>query len=212
MVIGMSRWTSVKRRLTPSFRRLVSLSTDQGRARLLLALLIVAAAVGVAWLGRQSYVVHQLRRGVGDTWFHTADGRRWFRLDEQRQDVPLDAIAPHLGNAFVAVEDHRFFMHHSEPTVAMAAATAHQHTMLITVLAKLDTSAVASTSGAKARALIYNVRVGVLGTAMARADRTLAGVPPRQFRRRDDSALPPVARPQELCHTSVVMTQERPVT
>jgi penicillin-binding protein 1A len=48
---------------------------------------------------------------VGDTTFYSADGRRWFHMDEQRQDVPLERIAPLLQQAVVAVEDHRFYRH-----------------------------------------------------------------------------------------------------
>ncbi len=72
---------------------------------------VVAGVVLMAWSAKQSWAVHKLTRGVGDTWFHTADGRRWFRLDEQRQDVQLSAIAPHLQQAFIAIEDHRFYFH-----------------------------------------------------------------------------------------------------
>jgi penicillin-binding protein 1A len=96
--------------------------TDLGRAKLLLAVFIVAAVVGTIWLARQSYGVYQLKRGVGDTWFHTADGRRWFRLDEQRQDVPITAISPHLQHAFVAVEDHRFYLHPGVDPIALGRA------------------------------------------------------------------------------------------
>ena len=60
---------------------------------------------------RQGWAVYKLRRGVGDTWFYAADGRAWFRMDEQRRDVPLDDIAPDLQHAFIAVEDHRFYHH-----------------------------------------------------------------------------------------------------
>jgi membrane peptidoglycan carboxypeptidase len=88
----------------------------------LLLAVIVVGAVGVAWLAKQSYSVHQLTRGVGDTWFHAADGRRWFRLDEQRHDVAIAAISPHLQNAFVAVEDHRFFIHPGVDPIALARA------------------------------------------------------------------------------------------
>ena len=35
--------------------------------------------------------------------FFGADGRPWFALDEQRRDVPLDQISPHLRRAVVAV-------------------------------------------------------------------------------------------------------------
>ena len=101
---------------------LVRLRTDLGRAKYLLYAFIIAAAVGSAWLGKQSYSVYRLTRGVGDTWFHTADGRRWFRLDEQRHDVPIAAISPHLQHAFVAVEDHRFFLHAGVDPIALGRA------------------------------------------------------------------------------------------
>jgi penicillin-binding protein 1A len=96
--------------------------TDLGRAKLLLAVFIAVAIAGTIWLSRQSYVVYRLTRGVGDTWFHSADGRRWFRLDEQRQDVPIAAIAPHLQQAFVAVEDHRFYLHPGLDPIALGRA------------------------------------------------------------------------------------------
>lgn len=75
------------------------------------ACLVAAAAVGVVWTMRQGWAVFSLRRGVGDTWFYGADGRPWFRMDEQRHDVPLSEIAPDLQHAVIAVEDHRFFHH-----------------------------------------------------------------------------------------------------
>src|ERR671913_644362 len=99
-----------------------SLRTDLGRAKFLLYAVIVVVAIGVVWIAKQSYSVHKLTRGVGDTWFHTADGRQWFRLDEQRPDVPIAAISPHLQNAFVAVEDHRFFIHPGVDPIALARA------------------------------------------------------------------------------------------
>ncbi|MGE0359485.1 MAG: transglycosylase domain-containing protein [Vicinamibacterales bacterium] len=98
------------------------LRTDRGRAKLLLGAVIVAAAVASVWLGRQTYAVHRLTRGVGDTWFHTADGERWFRLDEARHDVPIDAVARHLQQAFVAVEDHRFYRHPGLDPIAIGRA------------------------------------------------------------------------------------------
>ena len=73
--------------------------------------LVAVTAVVVIWSMRQGWAVYKLRRGVGDTWFYSADGQPWFRMDEQRHDVTLDAIAPALRNAVVAVEDHRFYHH-----------------------------------------------------------------------------------------------------
>jgi len=84
--------------------------------------LIVASAVAVTWTVRQTYLVYKLRRGVGDTWFLAADGRKWFRLDEQRRDVPLSEIPPHLRNAFVAIEDHRFYSHIGVDPIALGRA------------------------------------------------------------------------------------------
>jgi 1A family penicillin-binding protein len=96
--------------------------TDLGRAKYLLYAFLVAAAVMFGWVATQSHAVYQLTRGVGDTWFHTADGRRWFRLDEQRHDVPIASISTHLQNAFVAVEDHRFFLHPGVDPIALGRA------------------------------------------------------------------------------------------
>ena len=98
------------------------LGTDRGRARLLLYGLILIGGLGLVWLTTQSYAVYKLTRGVGDTWFHAADGKPWFRLDEQRHDVPIAAISPHLQHAFVAVEDHRFFLHPGVDPIALGRA------------------------------------------------------------------------------------------
>jgi 1A family penicillin-binding protein len=75
------------------------------------AALVAGGAISVVWMSRYAVVVHRLTRGVGDTIFYAADGRPWFRLDEQRHDVPLTAISPDLQRAIVAVEDKRFFRH-----------------------------------------------------------------------------------------------------
>lgn len=81
-------------------------------ARLLLFLLVLGG-IGITawWVARYSLAVHRLARGVGDTVFYGADSKPWFRLDEQRRDVPLDQIASDLQHAVVAVEDHRFYAH-----------------------------------------------------------------------------------------------------
>jgi 1A family penicillin-binding protein len=96
--------------------------TDLGRAKYLLYGFLVSAAVTFGWFATQSYAVYKLTRGVGDTWFHSADGQRWFRLDEQRHDVPITAVSTHLQNAFVAVEDHRFFLHPGVDPIALGRA------------------------------------------------------------------------------------------
>lgn len=90
--------------------------------------LVIASAIGLTWLARQTYLVYKLRRGVGDTWFLAADGKPWFRLDEHRRDVPLAEIPQHVRDAFVAVEDHRFYRHIGVDPIALGRAVVHNLT------------------------------------------------------------------------------------
>jgi len=90
-------------------------------AGLYLALVVVTAVV-VVWSMRQGWAVYKLRRGVGDTWFYSADGKPWFRMDELRHDVTLDAIAPAMRDAVIAVEDHRFYHHIGIDPIGLARA------------------------------------------------------------------------------------------
>jgi 1A family penicillin-binding protein len=83
---------------------------------------VALSAIGITWLFRQGYAVYRLTRGVGDTWFLSADGKRWFRMDEHHQDVPLANIPLHLQHAFIAVEDHRFYRHPGIDPVALGRA------------------------------------------------------------------------------------------
>jgi penicillin-binding protein 1A len=76
-----------------------------------LTLLVVGALLGTFWALRYARAIDRLTRGVGDTVFYTSDGEPWFAMDEQRRDVSLDQISPHLRSAVVAVEDHRFRYH-----------------------------------------------------------------------------------------------------
>jgi penicillin-binding protein 1A len=91
-------------------------------AAAIFVLLAIVTAVGVTWMMRQGYAVYRLTRGVGDTWFLTADGQRWFRMDEQRQDVALRDIPADLQHAFIAVEDHRFYSHIGVDPIALSRA------------------------------------------------------------------------------------------
>jgi penicillin-binding protein 1A len=89
----------------------VNRRTQDRIAGALFACLVAVTAIVVVWSMRQGWAVYKLRRGVGDTWFYAADGRPWFRMDEQRRDVSLNEIAPDLQHAVIAVEDHRFYRH-----------------------------------------------------------------------------------------------------
>src|SRR3954469_8051697 len=91
-------------------------------AAALLAALIGGGVVSVWWLTRSALAVHRLPRGVGDTVFLSADGRPWFRLDEQRHDVALASISPDLQRAVVAVEDRRFYHHPGIGPIGVARA------------------------------------------------------------------------------------------
>jgi 1A family penicillin-binding protein len=90
----------------------------------LVVLLIAGGGVSVWWLSRHAVAVHRLTRGVGDTIFYGADGQPWFRLDEQRHDVPLAEIAPDLQHAVVAIEDRRFYYHPGIDPIGVLRAVA----------------------------------------------------------------------------------------
>ena len=68
-------------------------------------------AIGAWWVAKHALAIRRLHtQGVGDTVLHV--GRRhapWFRMDEQRSDVPLarDLAAAAAGGH--RVEDHRFY-------------------------------------------------------------------------------------------------------
>ncbi|MEP7306446.1 MAG: PBP1A family penicillin-binding protein [Acidobacteriota bacterium] len=91
----------------------------------LVAGLMVGGALSVWWLSRAAIRVHQLTRGLGDTTFYDADGHPWFRLDEQRHDVPLEEIASDLQHAVVAIEDRRFYHHPGIDPIGVTRAVAH---------------------------------------------------------------------------------------
>ena len=69
------------------------------------------AVVTAVWLARYTIAVNKLSRGIGQTYFYSADGKAWFPLEQHRLDVPLDRISPDLQHAVVAIEDHRFYSH-----------------------------------------------------------------------------------------------------
>ena len=87
--------------------------------------LIVGVLLSATWTVRHAWAIYRLNRGVGDTVFYDAQGRPWFRLDEQRRDVPLDRISTHFRNAVVAVEDHRFYRHPGIDPIALGRAVVY---------------------------------------------------------------------------------------
>ena len=97
----------------------------KGIAATLAVGLAIGAATSVWWVTRYAFVVHRLTRGVGDTVFYGADGRPWFRLDEQRHDVELRDIAPDFQRAVVAIEDRRFYSHPGIDPIGVARAFYH---------------------------------------------------------------------------------------
>jgi 1A family penicillin-binding protein len=86
---------------------------------------IVVILMVTAWTGRHAWAIYRLNRGVGDTVFYDAGGRPWFRLDEQRRDVPFEQISTHFKDAVIAVEDHRFYLHPGIDPVALTRAVVY---------------------------------------------------------------------------------------
>ena len=110
----------------PSIRRLPIPPIPPIPRRVKIALGAVAAVVVViagAWTIRHGWAIYRLNRGVGDTVFYDAAGRPWFRLDEQRRDVPLEEISTYFKDAVISVEDHRFYLHPGIDPIALTRAT-----------------------------------------------------------------------------------------
>jgi 1A family penicillin-binding protein len=82
-------------------------------------------ALAAVWIIEHAHAIYGLRQGVGETVFYDADGRQWFRLDEQRRDVGFDQVSTYFKDALIAVEDHRFYRHPGIDPVALARATLH---------------------------------------------------------------------------------------
>ena len=87
--------------------------------------MVIGVVVAGFWTVRHAWAIYELNRGVGDTLFYDANGQPWFRLDEQRRDVPIDQIATSFKDAVIAVEDHRFYLHPGIDPVGLARALVH---------------------------------------------------------------------------------------
>jgi 1A family penicillin-binding protein len=88
-------------------------------------ILLVFIAIAGVWTVRHSWTIYQLNRGVGDTVFLDAGGKVWFRLDEQRRDVPLEQISTFLKDAVIAVEDHRYYAHPGIDPIGLGRAVVY---------------------------------------------------------------------------------------
>ena len=88
----------------------------------LFALFALVGLISASWVIRYGWAIHKLSRGVGDMMFYDRNGKPWFRMDEERRDVPLARIAPDLQHAVVAVEDHRFYTHPGIDPLALGRA------------------------------------------------------------------------------------------
>jgi 1A family penicillin-binding protein len=113
-------WRGVLTRTHPHLPRLRSATEAVALTLALSATLL--SLYGVLWAGKHCFAIHRLARGVGDTVFYGADGTPWFRLDEHRQDVPLEQMSPRLREAVIAVEDHRFYRHPGIDPIAVGRA------------------------------------------------------------------------------------------
>jgi 1A family penicillin-binding protein len=107
------------------FKDLRSLSRNDWLITAVGAVVLVFLTVTAVWTARHSWAVYKLNRGVGDTVFYDADGRPWFRLDEQRHDVRLEQISTYFKDAVIAVEDHRYYLHPGIDPLALARAAAY---------------------------------------------------------------------------------------
>ena len=83
---------------------------------------VVSMLMTLVWVTNHAWAVFKLNRGVGDTTFYDAAARPWFRLDEQRIDVPLDRISTYFKDAVIAVEDHRYYLHPGVDPIALGRA------------------------------------------------------------------------------------------
>ena len=90
--------------------------------------IILLLTITAVWMGRHGWAIYKLNRGVGDTVFYDGLGRPWFRLDEQRRDVPFEEISTYFKDAVIAVEDHRFYMHPGVDPLALGRAVFHNVT------------------------------------------------------------------------------------
>jgi penicillin-binding protein 1A len=129
---------SVLRRVPMSLEHLQAMTSSLVRRhnRLFVALIIAVAAGFWAAMGASAVFGHQVLGALPDrhalsrvtemaraSVFYDRDGRPAFTIfKEQRIEVPLDRMSPHVKAAIVAVEDQRFFDHSGVDVIRMAGA------------------------------------------------------------------------------------------
>ncbi len=101
---------------------MISRESQRRLGATLFVVLAILGLVSMSWVLRYGWAIHKLTRGVGDMTFYDRDGKPWFRMDEERRDVPLAKITPDLQHAVVAVEDHRFYRHPGIDPLALGRA------------------------------------------------------------------------------------------
>lgn len=99
-----------------------SLSARDWTVAVVGGVLIVFVVAAIVWTGRYGWAIYKLNRGIGDTVFYDAAGREWFRLDEQRRDVPFDEVSTYFKDAVISIEDHRFYLHPGIDPIALTRA------------------------------------------------------------------------------------------
>jgi 1A family penicillin-binding protein len=106
------------------------------KARILVALIVAVAAAFWFSMGATALAAHQLLGGLPDrhslgkvtqmarsSVFYDIKGRPAFSIfKEQRLEVPLDQMSPHLRKATLAIEDQRFYDHRGVDVVRVVGA------------------------------------------------------------------------------------------
>jgi 1A family penicillin-binding protein len=106
------------------------------KARILVALIVAVAAAFWFSMGATALAAHQLLGGLPDrhslgrvtqmarsSVFYDIKGRPAFTIfKEQRLEVPLDQMSPHLRKATLAIEDQRFYDHRGVDVIRVVGA------------------------------------------------------------------------------------------
>ncbi len=106
------------------------------RSRLLWTLVVVGGLIQAAGAGAAQWSLHTTLSGLppkedlarlgemaqATVLFDASDTPAFSIFEEQRREVPLSAISPHLVNAIVAIEDQRFYHHSGVDVVRILGA------------------------------------------------------------------------------------------